>query len=173
MDTLSIAFPMALLIMRAYELYEKGASMEELEKWLLENRTRSHAFITVDDLVYLRRGGRISSTSAVVGSMLNIKPILSLTKAGKLEAFGKVQGQKKAMKAIVDNVAQYIEDPAGQEIAIIHGDALESAEQLKQMLQHRIPEATNIAIHMIGPVIGAHAGPGTLAACFMGKERPL
>ena len=172
-DTLSIAFPMALLVMRAYELYEKGASMEELEKWLLENRTRSHAFITVDDLVYLRRGGRISSTSAVVGSMLNIKPILSLTKAGKLEAFGKVQGQKKAMKAIVDNVAQYIEDPAGQEIVIIHGDSLESAEQLKQMLQHRIPEATNIAIHMIGPVIGAHAGPGTLAACFMGKERPL
>ena len=164
---------MALLIMRAYELYEKGASMEELEKWLLENRTRSHAFVTVDDLVYLRRGGRISSTSAVVGSMLNIKPILSLTKAGKLEAFGKVQGQKKAMKAIVDNVAQYIEDPAGQEIVIIHGDSLESAEQLKQMLQHRIPEAANISIHMIGPVIGAHAGPGTLAACFMGKERPL
>lgn len=172
-DTLSIAFPMAILVMRAWELYDQGASMDEIEQWLLENRTHAQVFVTVDDLVYLRRGGRISSTSAVVGSMLNIKPILVLTRAGKLEAFGKVQGQKKAMKAIVDNVAQNIEDPAGQEVVIIHGDSLESAELLKQMLQHRIPEATNIAIHMIGPVIGAHAGPGTLAVCFMGKERPL
>ena len=172
-DTLSISFPMAILVMRAHEMYEKGASMEEIEKWLLENRTRSQVFVTVDDLVYLKRGGRVSSTSAVVGSMLNIKPILVLTKAGKLEAFGKVQGHKKALKAMVDNVALNIEDPAGQEIIIIHGDSLESAELLKQMLQQKIPQAQHVTIHIIGPVIGAHAGPGTLAVCFMGKERPL
>ena len=172
-DTLSISFPMAILVMRAHEMYEKGASMEEIEKWLLENRTRSQVFVTVDDLVYLKRGGRVSSTSAVVGSMLNIKPILVLTKAGKLEAFGKVQGHKKALKAMVDNTALNIEDPAEQEIMIIHGDSLESAELLKQMLQQKIPQAQKVTIHIIGPVIGAHAGPGTLAVCFMGKERPL
>ena len=172
-DTLSISFPMAILVMRAHDMYEKGASMEEIEKWLLENRTRSQVFVTVDDLVYLKRGGRVSSTSAVVGSMLNIKPILVLTKAGKLEAFGKVQGHKKALKAMVDNTALNIEDPAEQEIMIIHGDSLESAELLKQMLQQKIPQAQKVSIHIIGPVIGAHAGPGTLAVCFMGKERPL
>lgn len=172
-DTLSISFPMAILVMRAYEMYEKGASMDEVEAWLLENRTKSQVFVTVDDLVYLRRGGRISSTSAVVGSMLNIKPILVLTKAGKLEAFGKVQGHKKALKAMVDNVALNIIDAAEQEIIIEHGDAPESADLLKQMLQQKLPQAQKISIHMIGPVIGAHAGPGTLAICFMGKERPL
>lgn len=172
-DTLSISFPMAILVMRAHALYEQGASMDEVEKWLLDNRTRAQVFVTVDDLVYLRRGGRISSTSAVVGSMLNIKPILVLTKSGKLEAFAKMQGQKKAMKAIVDNVAQNIVDAAEQEIIIIHGDSLENANMLKQMLQAKIPEATIVTIHMIGPVIGAHAGPGTLAVCFMGNERPL
>ena len=172
-DTLSISFPMAILVMRAHELYEKGASIEEVEAWLLENRTRSQVFVTVDDLVYLRRGGRISSTSAVVGSMLNIKPILVLTKSGKLEAFGKVQGHKKALKAMVDNVAQNIEDPENQEIFIIHGDARDSADLLKQMLLQKVPQAQKVTIQMIGPVIGAHAGPGTLAICFMGKERPL
>lgn len=172
-DTLSISFPMAILVMRAWELYDQGATMDEVEKWLLDNRTRAQVFVTVDDLVYLRRGGRISSTSAVVGSMLNIKPILVLTKAGKLEAFGKVQGQKKAIKALVDNLVQNIEDPAEQEIVIIHADAPEGAELLKTMMQHHLPEAQNVSIHLIGPVIGAHAGPGTLAVCFMGKERPL
>ncbi len=172
-DTLSISFPMALLVMRAWELYDQGASMEELEKWLLENRTRSHAFVTVDDLVYLRRGGRISSTSAVVGSMLNIKPILTLTRAGKLEAFGKVQGQKKAMKAIVDQVELNIENPAGQKVLVIHADAPEEARELREMLLRRLPAIQDPDTCMIGPVIGAHAGPGTLGVCFMGKERPL
>lgn len=172
-DTLSISFPMTLLVMRAYELYDAGASMDEVEKWLLENRTRSQVYLTVDDLVYLRRGGRISSTSAVVGSMLNIKPILTLTRAGKLEAFGKVQGQKKAMKAIVDQAALNIEDAAGQQVLIFHADCGDSAELLRQMLSQRLPEIREISVHMIGPVIGAHAGPGTLGLCFMGRERPL
>ncbi len=171
-DTLSISFPMAVLVKQAYELYESGAGIEEVADWILQNRSRAQVFLTVDDLVYLRRGGRISSTSAVVGSMLNIKPILTLTKAGKLEALTKVQGSKKAMKFMVENTLQNIENSAEQEIIVFHGDAQSEAEMLKTMVQTKMPEAQNISVHVIGPVIGSHAGPGTLGICFMGKERP-
>lgn len=171
-DTLSISFPMAILVKEAYAMYENGTGIEEVAEWLLKNRSRAQVFLTVDDLVYLRRGGRISSTSAVVGSMLNIKPILTLTKAGKLEALTKVQGTKKAMKFMVENTLQNIENAAGQEIVIFHGDALPEADMLKGMILAKIPDADNISVHVIGPVIGSHAGPGTLGICFMGKERP-
>ena len=171
-DTLTISFPMAILVKQAYALYENGADMEEVEAWLLANRSRSNVFLTVDDLVYLRRGGRISSTSAMVGSMLNIKPILALTKAGKLEALTKVQGPKKAMKFLLENTLERIENPAEQEIMIFHADVPKEAETFKTMLQAKLPEAKNITVHLIGPVIGSHAGPGTLGICFMGKERP-
>ncbi len=172
-DTLSISLPQALLIMGAYERYDKGASMEEVAQWVMDNRLKSHAWFTVGDLVYLKRGGRVSPTSAIVGTMLDIKPILTLTKAGKLEAHSKVQGRKKAMKALVDKTAEFIENPAEQTMFVFHGDSLDEAEILKAQVKNRIPEIREIKIQMIGPVIGAHAGPGTLAVCFMGKERPV
>ena len=172
-DTLSISVPQSLLVMEAHKLYEKGASMEEVIQWVEANRLKAHAWFTVGDLVYLRRGGRISSTSAMVGTMLDIKPILTLTKAGKLEAFTKVQGRKKAMKALVEKVAEYIQDPGEQSVVIMHGDIRDEAEIFKTQLKNRIPEIRDIKVQFIGPVIGAHAGPGTLAVCFMGKERPV
>ncbi|MGI6688792.1 MAG: DegV family protein [Christensenellales bacterium] len=172
-DTLSISLPQALLILGAHELYEKGAPMEEVAQWVMDNRLKSHAWFTVGDLVYLRRGGRISPTSAIVGTMLDIKPILTLTKAGKLEAHSKVQGRKKAMRALVDKVAEYIENPDKQSMYVFHGDTQDEAEILKNQIKNRLPEIKEIKLQMIGPVIGAHAGPGTLAVCFMGKERPI
>ncbi|NLD51691.1 MAG: DegV family protein [Clostridiales bacterium] len=172
-DTLCISYPMTVVIKKAYDLYAAGATMEEVEKWVLENRTKVQAWFTVDDLVYLRRGGRISSTSAIAGSMLNIKPILTITKAGKLEAHSKVQGSKKAMKALVDKVAENILNPEDQEVIVMHADAPEEVRQLEQMLRQRVPGIGQIACEMIGPVIGAHAGPGTLAVTFMGKERVI
>ncbi len=172
-DTLSISVPQSLLVMEAHKLYEAGASMEEVVRWVEANRLKAHAWFTVGDLVYLRRGGRISSTSAVVGTMLDIKPILTLTKAGKLEAYTKVQGRKKAMKALVEKVAEYIQDPGAQSVVIMHGDVKDEAEILKTQIKNRIPEIRDIKVQFIGPVIGAHAGPGTLAVCFMGKERPV
>jgi DegV family protein with EDD domain len=172
-DTLSISLPQALLILGAHELYKKGAPMEEVAQWVMDNRLKSHAWFTVGDLVYLRRGGRISPTSAIVGTMLDIKPILTLTKAGKLEAHSKVQGRKKAMRALVDKVAEYIENPDKQSMYVFHGDTQDEAEILKNQIKNRLPEIKEIKLQMIGPVIGAHAGPGTLAVCFMGKERPI
>ena len=172
-DTLSISYPMTLLIMGAHALYREGKSMEEVARWVEDNRCRAQVWITVDDLVYLRRGGRVSATSAVFGTMLNIKPLLTMSKAGKLEAYAKVQGSRKALKALVDKVAEQIEDPARQDVILLHADVEEQARLLKEMIVQRLPDLRGVDIHMIGPVVGAHAGPGTLGVCFMGKERPV
>ncbi len=172
-DTLSISAPMTLLLKKSHDLYLTGVSMEEVENWIMDNRLKSHAWLTVEDLVYLKRGGRITSTSAFFGSMLDIKPILTLGKSGKIEPEGKVQGRKKALRTLVERTVENIENPEDQEIIILHGDCLDQAEMLKNMLVFQLPEANNITIQMIGPVIGSHCGPGTLAICFMGKERPI
>lgn len=172
-DTLSISAPMTLLVLKAHAMYEAGAGMDEIERWVMDNRLRSHAWLTVDDLVYLRRGGRISPTSAIFGTMLDIKPILTLGKNGKIEAEAKVQGRRKAIRTLVDRAEQYIENPQDQTVLVIHGDVPADAETLSELLRQRIPAIRDIRIQMIGPVIGAHAGPGTLAVSFMGRERPL
>ena len=172
-DTLSISGPMTLLILGAHELYENGASMEEVEQWIRDNRMRAHAYLTVDDLTYLKRGGRISSTSAVFGTMLDIKPILVLGRGGKIEPAEKVQGRKKALKTIVERTAENIENPESQTLVVLHADIEEEAQRLADMLKARIPALRDIRLQMIGPVIGAHCGPGTLATVFMGCERKL
>ena len=172
-DTLSISGPMTVLLLKAHELYEQGKSMDEVEQWLLDNRMRSHAWLTVGDLKYLARGGRISSTSALFGSVLDIKPIICMGKGGKLDPVEKVQGRKKALRTIVERTAENIEHPEDQTIIILQGDVPDEADKLAEMLRQRIPEIRDIRIQIIGPVIGAHCGPGTLAACFMGKERKI
>lgn len=172
-DTLSISGPQTLLILGAHALYEQGKTMEEVEQWVRDNRLRAHAWLTVGDLKYLARGGRISSTSALFGSVLDIKPIICMGKGGKLDPAEKVQGRKKALRTIVDRTAENIEHPEEQTVIILHGDVADEAEKLSEMLKARIPEIKEIRIQIIGPVIGAHCGPGTLACCFMGKERTL
>ena len=172
-DTLSISGPMTALLVKAHALYEQGKTMDEVESWLLENRMRAHAWLTVGDLKYLARGGRISSTSALFGSVLDIKPIICMGKGGKLDPVEKVQGRKKALRTIVDRTAENILNPEDQTVIILHGDVPDEAEKLAEMLRQRIPEIKEIRIQIIGPVIGAHCGPGTLACCFLGKERSI
>ena len=147
--------------------------MEEVEKWVLDNRLRAHAWLTVSDLKYLARGGRISSTSAFFGSMLDIKPIICMGKGGKLDPAEKVQGRKKALRTLVDRTAEYIEQPEEQTVLIMQADVKEEAQRVAEMLRQRIPGIRDIRIQAVGPVIGAHCGPGTLAICFMGKERTI
>ena len=172
-DTLSISAPQTLVILGAHELYEQGKSMEEVEQWIRDNRLRAQAWFTVDDLKYLRRGGRISATSAVFGTVLDIKPIITMSKAGKLDPAEKVQGRKKAIRTLVDRTVENIEHPEDQTLIILHGDAEDEAKRMAEMIRNRIPDLKDIRIQMIGPVIGAHCGPGTLASCFMGKERKI
>lgn len=167
-DTLRISGPMALLVLKAHEMYRAGKPMEEVAAWLEANKLRSQAIFTVDDLKYLKRGGRISGAAAAVGTMLDLKPIIVEASDGTLQAGDKIRGRKKALAYIADAMMQAEPDPAESPILIIHADAPEDAERVKANIESRLPGA-NILIEPIGPVIGAHAGPGTVALCFIGK----
>lgn len=171
-DTLSISLPQSILVLKAHELYRQGKTMDEVAAWLEENKSRSQAFFTVDDLVYLRRGGRISAVAATVGTMLDLKPIITEGKNGKLLSMDKVRGRKQALRTLAELAAQNIDDPAEAEMYVLHADAPQDAERLVQLLQEKIPGLNQISVRYVGPVIGAHCGPGTVAVCFFGKERP-
>ena len=171
-DTLSISSPMTLLIEKAHDLYLEGASMDEVDQWIRDNRMRARCFMTVDSLVYLKRGGRLSPTSAFFGTILDIKPIITIGRGGKMDAVEKTKGRKKAIQMIIDRTCENIDDPNGKTVVIMHADAEEDAQRVSAKLQAKLPGLKEIRIQMIGPVIGAHAGPGTLAVAFFGKERP-
>ena len=168
-DTLSISGPMALLVLKAHEMYRAGKPMEEVASWLENNKLRCQAYFTVDDLKYLKRGGRISGAAAVVGTMLDLKPIIVEASDGSLQAGEKVRGRKKALAYIVDAMMKAEPDPAESPIIVLNADAPEDAERVKASVEQKLPGAT-VLIEHVGPVIGAHAGPGTVALCFLGKE---
>ncbi len=171
-DTLSISAPQSILILKAYDMYRDGKTMEEIAQWLEENKLRAQAWFTVDDLVYLRRGGRIGAVAATFGTMLDLKPIITESKAGKLINTDKVRGRKAALRLIADKAAENIDDPQNAMPIILHADAPEDAARLENLLRERVPELPEIETRYVGPVIGAHCGPGTVAICFFGKERP-
>jgi DegV family protein with EDD domain len=168
-DTLSISGPMTLLVLKAHEMYRAGKPMEEVASWLENNKLRCQAYFTVDDLKYLKRGGRISGAAAVVGTMLDLKPIIVEASDGSLQAGEKVRGRKKALAYIVDAMMKAEPDPAESPIIVLNADAPEDAERVKTSVEQKLPGAT-VLIEHVGPVIGAHAGPGTVALCFLGKE---
>lgn len=171
-DTYSISLPETILVLKAHEMYRNGAEMEEIMDWIEKNRLRSQVYFLVDDLVYLKRGGRVSGIAAAMGTLLSLKPIITLTKEGKLSPVDKVKGKKRAMHTIVSLSKENIENPQDQEVIVLHADDPEDAENLKQMLIEEIPEIKSIKICAVGPVIGSHSGPGTLGITFFGKERP-
>jgi len=170
-DTLSISGPQTLLIIKAHEMYKSGAAIEEVAAWLEENKLRAQAWFTVDDLVYLKRGGRVSAAAAAIGTLLDLKPILTETTEGKLAAAEKVRGRRKAMNYIVDKAVENIVDPGESIALVLHADSPADAERLRDLAAAKLPGLT-LRIENVGPVIGAHAGPGALALCFMGKKRP-
>ena len=171
-DTLSISGPMTILILKAHELYRAGKPMEEVAAWLEENKLRAQAWFTVDDLKYLKRGGRISPAVAAIGTMLDLKPILTETCEGKLASADKVRGRRKAMNYIVDKAVENVTDQKEAVGIILHADAIDDAQKLRDMLAAKLPDM-ELRIDNVGPVIGTHAGPGTLAFCFLGKKRPM
>ena len=170
-DTLSISAPMALLLHRAYRMYADGKSMDEIAQWVEANKLRCHAWLTVDDLKYLKRGGRISSIAATMGTMLDLKPVITLNREGSMAAVDKVRGRKAALRYVADKTAELIENPEEQELVILHADAKEDACRLEALMRERVPNIGSVTHYFVGPVIGAHCGPGTVASCFMGKER--
>ena len=168
-DTLRISGPMTLLVLKAHEMYRAGKSIDEVADWLENNKLRAQAYFIVDDLKYLKRGGRISATAATVGTMLDLKPIISEAPDGTLTANDKIRGRKKALAFIVDKMLQYDPDPEESPIIILNADSLEDAERAKALTEQKLPGA-KVMIENVGPVIGAHSGPGTIALCFIGRK---
>ena len=170
-DTLRISGPMTLLVLKAHEMYRAGKPIEEVAAWLEENKLRAQAYFIVDDLKYLKRGGRISATAATVGTMLDLKPIISEAPDGTLTANDKIRGRKKAIAFIVDKMLEFAPDPAESPIIVLNADSIEDAERTKALVEQKLPGA-HVMIENVGPVIGAHSGPGTIALCFIGS-RPI
>lgn len=168
-DTLRISGPMTLLVLRAHEMYRAGKPMDEVAEWLESNKLRAQAYFIVDDLKYLKRGGRISAAAATVGTMLDLKPIIMEAADGTLVARDKIRGRKKAMAFIVDKMMKFAPAVSESPIIILHADSPEDAERVKAMVEQKLPGA-EVALEHIGPVIGAHAGPGTVALCFIGTK---
>ncbi len=169
-DTLCASLGQGLIVYLAAKERDKGKSIEQVRDWVEENKLHLCHQFTVDDLHFLKRGGRISATTAVVGSMLQIKPVLHVDNEGHLINIGKARGRQASLKALVDKMAKTAIDPAHQIVFISHGDCLEDARTVEKMVKDRFG-VKEVYINYVGPVIGAHSGPGTLALFYVGSER--
>ena len=172
-DTMNISGPEFMLYREAKKMQLAGKSLDEVAQWVEENKMRAHAWLTVEDLVYLKRGGRISGAAAFFGSMISLKPILVLGKNGKICPAEKIQGRKKALRTLVERTAQCIEKPEEQDIVVLHADSPEDGELLLGMIKQKLPNLRGASMVKVGPVVGTHCGPGTVAVCFFGKEREI
>ena len=168
-DTLCAALGQGLLVWHTCKKRDEGLSLEELAAWVEDNKLHLAHWFTVDDLVYLKRGGRVSAATAVVGAMLNIKPVLKVDDNGKLVSAMKVRGRKSAVKALADKLDE-AEGFDNSTVFICHADCIADAELLKAMVQQKHP-GTEVMIGNLGAVIGSHAGPGTLALFFLSQKR--
>lgn len=169
-DSLSASLGQGLLVYLCVQEKRRGASLEELTAYAEATRGKVCHWFTVDDLNHLKRGGRISATAALFGTMLSIKPVLHVDDAGRLIPVSKTRGRKASLLALVDHMAQTALDPAQQTVFISHGDCLADAEFVADAIRTRLG-VTDIRINYVGPVIGNHSGPGTVALFFLGSGR--
>lgn len=169
-DTLCASVGQGLLVHYAALKREEGLGMEEIYKGIIAMKDKIHHQVTVDDLFFLKRGGRISATTAVAGSVLNIKPIIHVTEEGKLDTIGKIRGRKHAMKELVSKMMTNADVDTWNYVFISHGDCIEDAEHVKSMIEDAYPQA-KVILSDVGPVIGAHTGPGVIALCYLGKTQ--
>ena len=170
-DTLCAALGQGLLIWHACRKRDAGMSLDALTDWVEQTKNHMAHWVTVDDLNHLKRGGRVSATTAFVGGMLNIKPIIHVDENGKLDTVAKVRGRKAAMEYLVNKLA---EDGAGfdnETVFIAHGDCLEDARAMEAMVREKCPFVKNVQIGYVGGVIGAHTGPGVLVLLFLAKQK--
>ena len=167
-DTLCAALGQGMLVWYACRKRDEGMGLEELAAWVEAHKLNICHWVTVDDLNHLKRGGRVSATTALVGTMLNIKPIIYVSDEGKLVNTAKVRGRKAAMDLLVKKFAEHATDKENAFIA--HGDCLEDAKALEKVLKEK-HGVKNVHIGYVGGVIGAHTGPGVLVLFFMGDKR--
>lgn len=169
-DTLCASLGQGLLVWYATRQRDLGHSIEEVRDWVEEHRLNLCHQFTVDDLHFLKRGGRISAATAMVGSMLHIKPVLHVDNEGHLINIGKARGRQASLKALVDRMEDTAIDPGSLTVFISHGDCPEDAQTVADMVKKRFG-VQDVVINYVGPVIGAHSGPGTVALFYMGTDR--
>lgn len=171
-DSLSASLGQGLLVYLAQERKEAGEDMESVAKWVENHKKNMVHLFTVDDLNHLYRGGRVSKATAVVGSVLNIKPVLHVDDEGKLTAVGKVRGRKKALQELVKLMDGKLGDYKSgfDTVFVSHGDCEADALYVIEKVKEKYPLKT-VIVNPVGATIGAHSGPGTVALCFMGDER--
>ena len=169
-DSKSASLGEGLLAYNANEMLKAGASKDEVVSWLETNKLKVNHWFTVDDLGHLKRGGRLSGTAAFLGTLLDIKPVLKVDDEGKLIPISKIKGRKKSIKTLFEMLQENITAPEEQVIAISHGDCIEDAEYLKEMILKEY-NVKDVIINHVGPVIGAHTGPGVVALFFFGYKR--
>ena len=169
-DTLAASAGQAHLVQEACKMRDDGKSIEEAHAWIEDNKMKLCHFFTVDDLWHLQRGGRLSASKALMGTMLSIKPVLIVNNEGKLVPVGKAKGRKKSLDYLLERMEEKIDTAAGNKVYIIHSDALGDAEYLSERVLEK-HKGFEIEIVYLEPVIGTHTGPGVCALVFMGKER--
>ncbi len=169
-DTLCASLGQGLLLTYAVRNQKNDMSIEENASWVETHKLNLIHLFTIDDLNILKRGGRLSGSLALIGSMLKLKPLLRVDNEGRLVGTGKVFGRKNSLKKLVENISKNIINPNEQEIYISHGDCLEEVNYVQELIQE-LYHPKNIYVNQVGPVIGSHSGPGCIAIFYMGSER--
>lgn len=158
-----------LLVLNAAIQKKNGLVIDQLRSWVEENKYNSRHWFTVRDLFYLKKGGRVTSIEAVVGTALRIRPILSMDDEGKLVVVSKIRGTKAEMEFLVSRMIEEGEELSSQTVIVGHGDNLEQAKQLEEQIRSK-NVVKDVVISQIGPIIGTHTGPGMLALVYMGRK---
>lgn len=170
LDSLAASMGEGLLVYHTVKNREAGMTIEENAKWFEDNKLHLCHCFTVDDLHHLHRGGRVSKASAIMGSLLGVKPVLHVDDEGHLILVEKVRGRAASLDKMAEHMEKTAIDPAQQTVFISHGDCLKDAQALAQKVRERLG-VKEVLLNPIGPVIGAHSGPGTVALFFLGTKR--
>lgn len=169
-DSLCASMGQGLLVHKAVMLKESGASLNDNVSWLEQNKLHLCHQFTVNDLNHLHRGGRVSKATAVLGTLINVKPVLHVNDEGRLTSLSNVRGRKKSLITLVDNMEKEIDGFDNDIVFISHGDCIDDADFVADLVKKRF-NIQNILINFVSPTIGAHSGPGTVALFFMGNSR--
>lgn len=170
-DTLCASLGQGLLVTEVCKLKENGLSIEEVEKFVNENRLKMVHYFTVDDLMFLKRGGRLSASAAFLGTMLQLKPILHVNDEGKLVPIGKVPGRRNSLKTLVKRMRINFTDWSDKTVYISHGDCMDDINFVLDCMKNEKITPKELVINNVGAVIGAHSGPGTVAIFFFSENR--
>lgn len=169
-DTLSASVGQGLLVCQAAKMARSGKTIDETRDWVEENKLHVCHWVTVNDLFHLKRGGRVSAATAVMGTMLQIKPVLVVNEEGRLDTVAKARGRKAALTTLVDKVVETAIKPQEQTMFISHSACLEDAQYVADQIRERCG-VKEVILSDIGPVIGSHTGVGCVAMCFLGTHR--